>query len=82
MQDGVVVHDEKTQLGKVPARARRLIGSLPKMTEEDDLAGVSALMTALPGKDLPSKGGKTASKKARRGRAKKKPSKPKKVAKK
>lgn len=51
MQDGAIVHDEVTEIGKVPARARRLISSLPRKTEEDDLAGVSALMKALPGKD-------------------------------
>ncbi|MEO8785222.1 MAG: ABC transporter ATP-binding protein, partial [Candidatus Saccharimonadales bacterium] len=49
MQDGVVIHDELSQVGRVPARARRLIYSLPKTTEDDDIAGVSALMTALPG---------------------------------
>jgi putative ABC transport system ATP-binding protein len=52
MQDGVIVYDEKSEVGKVPARARKLIYSLPRTTEEDDLAGVSALMTALP--DRPS----------------------------
>jgi putative ABC transport system ATP-binding protein len=52
MQDGVIVHDEVTEVGEVPARARRLIYDLPKTTtEEDDLAGVSALMTAIPAKD-------------------------------
>ncbi len=48
MQDGAVVHDEVTEIGKVPARARRSILSLPRTTEEDDLAGVSALMKAVP----------------------------------
>lgn len=51
MQDGSVVHDEATEIGKVPARARRLIYSLPRKTEEDDLAGVSALMKAVPAAD-------------------------------
>lgn len=52
MQDGMIVHDEATEIGKVPARARRLIYSLPGgKTEEDDLAGVSALMNAVPSKD-------------------------------
>lgn len=52
MQDGVIVHDEVTEVGKVPARARRLIYDPPKnKTEEDDLAGVSALMTAVPTND-------------------------------
>lgn len=61
MQDGMIIHDEETKVGKVPARARRLISSLPKTTEEDDLAGVSALMSALPGQAV----GKKAPKKAR-----------------
>lgn len=52
MQDGSIVYDEVTEIGKVPARARRLIYSAPKnKSEEDDLAGVSALMTAVPAKD-------------------------------
>lgn len=55
MQDGMIVHDEVTEIGKVPARARRLITTLPRKTEEDDLAGVSALMKALPGKDTKQK---------------------------
>jgi putative ABC transport system ATP-binding protein len=50
MQDGMIVHDEKTDVGKVPTRARKLIYTMPQArTEEDDLAGVSALMNALPG---------------------------------
>jgi ABC-type lipoprotein export system ATPase subunit len=52
MQDGSIVHDENTDVGKVPSRARRLIYSVPaNKTEEDDLAGVSALMTAVPTKE-------------------------------
>ena len=47
MQDGMVIYDEQTEIGKVPRRARTLMGKLPKTTEEDDLAGVSALMSAL-----------------------------------
>jgi energy-coupling factor transporter ATP-binding protein EcfA2 len=50
MQDGVIVHDEPSEVGRVPIRARRLIYSLPKTTEDDDIAGVSALMSALPGR--------------------------------
>lgn len=50
MQDGAIVHDEKTTIGEVPARARKLIYSMPRKTEEDDLAGVSALMRAIPDK--------------------------------
>jgi putative ABC transport system ATP-binding protein len=48
MHDGAIVHDEKTALGQVATTARRALYSLPVTTEEDDLAGVSALMKALP----------------------------------
>jgi putative ABC transport system ATP-binding protein len=51
MHDGSIIHDEKTELGKVAPRARKVLYTLPTTTEEDDLAGVSALMKALPGKD-------------------------------
>lgn len=51
MHDGAIVHDEKSAIGRVPARARRIIFTKPKMTAEDDLAGVSALMKAVPHKD-------------------------------
>ncbi|MEO5627839.1 MAG: ABC transporter ATP-binding protein [Candidatus Saccharimonadales bacterium] len=64
MQDGAIVHDEATEIGKVPARARRLIYSLPTTkTEEDDLAGVSALMKAVPAKDVKPKKKKPAKRK-------------------
>lgn len=49
MHDGAIVHDEQTPIGTVPRRARRTY-TFPKKTEEDDYAGVSALMKALPGK--------------------------------
>lgn len=48
MQDGSIIHDEQTAIGEVPRRARTLIFKLPKKTEEDDLAGVSELMKAIP----------------------------------
>jgi hypothetical protein len=44
-----VVHDERTAIGEVPRRARQVMFMLPKKTEDDDLAGVSALMKAIPG---------------------------------
>lgn len=53
MQDGAIVHDEVTEVGKVPARARRLISTLPRKTEEDDLAGVTVLMKTFPDDDKP-----------------------------
>ncbi len=51
MHDGNIVHDEKTPIGEVPRRARRVMYLFPrKATEDDDAAGVSALMHALPHK--------------------------------
>ena len=50
MHDGSVIHDEKTALGQVATTARKVLYTLPATTEEDDLAGVSALMKALPSK--------------------------------
>ena len=50
MHDGSIIHDEKTALGQVATTARKVLYTLPTTTEEDDLAGVSALMKALPSK--------------------------------
>lgn len=50
MHDGSIIHDEKTALGRVATTARKVLYTLPASTEEDDLAGVSALMKAIPDK--------------------------------
>src|SRR4051794_6831480 len=50
MHDGSIIHDEKTALGQVATTARKVLYTLPKTNEEDDLAGVSALMKAIPSK--------------------------------
>jgi putative ABC transport system ATP-binding protein len=50
MHDGSIIHDEQTDIGKVAPRARKVLYTLPTTNEEDDLAGVSALMKALPDK--------------------------------
>lgn len=50
MHDGCIVHDESTALGRVAPRARKVLYTLPSSSEEDDLAGVSALMRAVPDK--------------------------------
>lgn len=50
MHDGVVVADEKSTIGEVHESLRRSMYFMPKTTEEDDLAGVSALMQAIPDK--------------------------------
>ena len=48
MHDGAIVHDEQTALGEVAPMAKRIMFTVPTKTEEDDLAGVSMLMNALP----------------------------------
>lgn len=64
MQDGQIVHDEQSAIGSVPRRARRIMFYAPVVTEDDDLAGVSALMGALPDKESK----RTARKPIRRGK--------------
>lgn len=55
MHDGGIVHDERTPIGEVPKLARRAMALFPRKTEEDDLAGISALMQALPDKEAAKK---------------------------
>ncbi|HSX44395.1 MAG TPA: ABC transporter ATP-binding protein [Candidatus Saccharimonadales bacterium] len=55
MHDGSIVHDERTPIGEVPRRARRALYLFQRKTEEDDLAGVSALMDAIPHKQAKAK---------------------------
>lgn len=50
MHDGAIISDEKTKLGEVGRYARQVMYAVPETTEEDDLAGVSVLMNALPSK--------------------------------
>jgi len=50
MHDGAIVRDEQTTLGQVARTARSVMYTTPVMTEDDDMAGVSTLMTALPQK--------------------------------
>lgn len=69
MHDGGIVHDEKTPVGEVPRRARRAFYLFQRKTEEDDLAGVSALMHATPGRpDKPRKRGRPLGSKNKRPR--------------
>jgi putative ABC transport system ATP-binding protein len=51
MHDGAVIQDEMTKVGEVAKTALRQMYTVPEKTAEDDLAGVSALMKALPQKD-------------------------------
>jgi ABC-type cobalamin/Fe3+-siderophores transport system ATPase subunit len=49
MRDGIIIHDEETKLGEVAPRARKEMYNFHlTATEEDDLAGVSILMKAVP----------------------------------
>jgi putative ABC transport system ATP-binding protein len=48
MHDGTIVHDEETAIGEVAATARKAHYTIPKKTVDDDLAGVSSLMKAIP----------------------------------
>lgn len=50
MHDGAIIQDEKTALGQVAKTARQHMYSVARSSEEDDLAGVSTLMKALPHK--------------------------------
>ncbi len=48
MHDGMIIQDESTDLGDVAKTARKNLYSIPKKSVEDDLAGVSMLMKAMP----------------------------------
>lgn len=48
MHDGMIVHDAKSALGEVPKELRRSMYFTSHITEEDDLAGISALMKVIP----------------------------------
>lgn len=48
MRDGAILYDEKTAIGRIPASIHKRMYSLPKKTEEDDLAGVATLMGSVP----------------------------------
>jgi putative ABC transport system ATP-binding protein len=65
MHDGSIIHDEKTVLGQVASTARKVLYSVPATSEEDDLAGVSVLMKALPDKPSDRPKRKTASPKSK-----------------
>jgi putative ABC transport system ATP-binding protein len=68
MHDGSIVHDEKTAVGRVAPRARKVLYTIPATNEEDDLAGVSALMKGVP--DKPAAKPKRKTKSRRRVKAK------------
>ncbi len=67
MHDGAIVHDEASPIGDVPKLARKVMYLFPRKTEEDDFAGVAALMQAIPDKKT-SKKRKHKTKNKRRGK--------------
>ncbi|HSX04899.1 MAG TPA: ABC transporter ATP-binding protein [Candidatus Saccharimonadales bacterium] len=62
MQDGAIKYDEQTRLGEVGRYARQVMYTVPETTEEDDLAGVSAIMGVLGKRDRTATGGAKKSK--------------------
>ena len=70
MHDGAIVQDEQTEIGQVAKTARKQMYKKVRATEEDDLAGVSRLMKALP--DKPSTRAASAKRKPRKRAASKK----------
>jgi len=72
MHDGVIIQDEKTAIGEIAKTARRSMFSNLAKSVEDDLAGVSALMKAVPDKDTkPARKTKKPRKSASRGKVSK-----------
>ena len=55
MYDGMIVGDEKTPIGRIAKGARRIYYKRHKTTDHDIIAGVSALMKDVPGKELAEK---------------------------
>lgn len=76
MHDGSIVQDESTRIGEVAATALRTMYQIDAKSEEDDLAGVSALMKTVPGttkdSDAPKREDKKPRKSARKKRGAKK----------
>lgn len=66
MQDGAIKYDEQTKLGEVGRYARSIMYAVPETTEEDDLAGVSAMMGVLDKRDAPAAKPKTKRKTTKR----------------
>jgi putative ABC transport system ATP-binding protein len=76
MHDGQVVHDEQTAIGDIAPTARKVMFTIPVKTEEDDLAGVSTLMKAVPGGDKGIKARTSAKAAAKKKSNRKTPAKP------
>lgn len=59
MHDGDIVGDEHSAIGEVPKSIRKRMYFIPRKTEDDELAGVSAIMGAFPQSEAPAKTKKT-----------------------
>ena len=70
MHDGLIIADEDSSIGDVPTMAKKLYFK-PQTTEDDDLAGVSALMKTVPQKDNKKKPKKKPAKKRTKSKTKK-----------
>jgi len=55
MHDGMIIGDEKTAVGQLARGVRRVYYSRHKITDDDVMAGVSALMKKVPGKEITTK---------------------------
>src|SRR6185503_3013994 len=55
MHDGMIIGDEKTPIGYLARGTRRIYYRRHKITEEDIVSGVSALMKKAPGKEITAK---------------------------
>jgi putative ABC transport system ATP-binding protein len=55
MYDGTIVGDEKTAIGQMARHAKRIFFRKPRTTDEDVVAGVSAMMKDIPDKEPPPK---------------------------
>lgn len=51
MHDGAIIHDQKSAIGEVPRAIRKTMYFTPTTNEDDQLAGISALMKVIPGGD-------------------------------
>jgi len=68
MRDGAIIQDEMSRVGEIAKTALHQMYSVQETTAEDDLAGISALMKALPLQEV--EAAKTEVKKLRKARKK------------
>lgn len=55
MHDGMIIGDEKTEIGTIAKGVRRRYYQRSRLSDEDIAAGVSALLKKIPGKEVTSK---------------------------